>query len=294
MGVKKKVVLLGDCAVGKTSLIKRYVQDVFEDAYVATVGSKVTKKEIAIPRPDKAVDLTLMIWDLLGQEAYTSVHTWTFQGVYGAIVVADLTRRETLDNLERYWIPALVRVADPVPLVFAANKADLAGKAAFDLGDLQRIAARHNIGLEGVLPQGLSTCYATSAKTGVNVERAFESLGHLVLAGPPEDPVKELFDRILAMRATIHGEPTTLVGALDAILVDFCEKNQEQFDDTTAMELVREESQRAGVDVRHPSMEGIARFVEYLGQVESGFLESSEVAKNRDRRLRWTKGASES
>ena len=133
MGQKKKVVLLGDSAVGKTSLIKRFVLDAFEDAYVATVGSKVTKKEIAIPRPDKTANLAMMIWDLLGQEGYTSFRTWTFQGVYGAIVVADLTRRETLDNLERHWIPALVRVADPVPLVFAANKADLAGKAAFDL-----------------------------------------------------------------------------------------------------------------------------------------------------------------
>src|SRR3972149_9514351 len=109
MGRKKKGVLLGDSAVGKPSLIKRFVLDAFEDSYVATVGSKVTKKELAIPRPDKTVNLTMMIWDLLGQEGYTSFHTWTFQGVYGAILVADLTRRETLDNPERDSVPALGR-----------------------------------------------------------------------------------------------------------------------------------------------------------------------------------------
>src|SRR3989304_6201793 len=64
---------------------------------------------------EESVNLTMMIWDLLGQEGYTSFHTWTFQGVYGAILVADLTRRETLDNLERYWIPAPVRGAGPRP-----------------------------------------------------------------------------------------------------------------------------------------------------------------------------------
>jgi len=290
MAVKKKVVLLGDSAVGKTSLIKRFVLDAFEDAYVATVGSKVTKKEIAIPRPDKTANLAMMIWDLLGQEGYTSFRTWTFQGVYGAIVVADLTRRETLDNLERHWIPALVRVADPVPLVFAANKADLAGKAAFDLGDVEEVAAKHNVGLQGVLPPGLSTCYATSAKTGENVEHAFESLGHLMLAGPPEDPIKELFESLVAMRSALDADTSTPVGALDAVITDFCEANQDEFDDKMAMVLVRQEIQRAGVDVRKPTRAGIARFVEYLAQAESEFRDAGAVATNRDRRLHWALG----
>ncbi|HKZ23184.1 MAG TPA: Rab family GTPase [Thermoplasmata archaeon] len=289
MGQKKKVVLLGDSAVGKTSLIKRFVLDAFEDSYVATVGSKVTKKELAIPRPDKTVNLTMMIWDLLGQEGYTSFHTWTFQGVYGAILVADLTRRETLDNLERYWIPALVRVADPVPLVFAANKADLSDRA-FDLEDVEAIAAKHNAGLYGVLPSGLSTCYATSAKTGENVERAFESLGHFMLAGPPGDPVKELFESLVAMRAAVDADTSTAVGALDAVIVDFCEANQDEFDDKMAMILVRQEIQRAGVDVRKPTRDGVARFVEYLAQAEAEFRDAGAVTANRDRRLGWALG----
>src|SRR3990172_8722583 len=266
MGQKKKVVLLGDSAVGKTSLIKRFVLDAFEDSYVATVGSKVTKKELAIPRPDKTVNLTMMIWDLLGQEGYTSFHTWTFQGVYGAILVAD-----------------------PVPLVFAANKADLSDRA-FDLEDVEAIAAKHNAGLYGVLPSGLSTCYATSAKTGENVERAFESLGHFMLAGPPGDPVKELFESLVAMRAAVDADTSTAVGALDAVIVDFCEANQDEFDDKMAMILVRQEIQRAGVDVRKPTRDGVARFVEYLAQAEAEFRDAGAVTANRDRRLGWALG----
>ena len=69
---KRKIVLLGDSAVGKTSLVRRCVFDMYEDSYVTTIGSKVTRKELRIPRPDKTVMLTLMIWDILGREGYTS------------------------------------------------------------------------------------------------------------------------------------------------------------------------------------------------------------------------------
>ncbi|UCG71122.1 MAG: GTP-binding protein, partial [Thermoplasmata archaeon] len=56
--MKKKIVLLGDSAVGKTSLIRRFVFDLFEDSYIATIGSKVTMKEMKIKRPNRNVDLT--------------------------------------------------------------------------------------------------------------------------------------------------------------------------------------------------------------------------------------------
>src|SRR5207237_2201408 len=123
-GVKRKIVLLGDSAVGKTSLVRRYVFDLYEDSYVTTIGSKVTRKELRIQRPDKTVTLNMMIWDILGREGYTSLHARTFAGVHGAILVSDLTRGETLRSLEEYWIPLLFKVVDKVPLVFVCNKTD--------------------------------------------------------------------------------------------------------------------------------------------------------------------------
>jgi len=293
MGVKKKVVLLGDSAVGKTSLIKRFVLDIFEDSYIATIGSKVTRKELKIPRPDKTVDLTLMIWDLIGREGYTAFHARTFAGVHGAILVADLTRLETLETLERYWIPALFKVVENVPLVFAANKSDRMKEAEWKPEVLADVAGRYNDGLTSVLPASRLTTYTTSAKTGENVERAFESLGHLMLAGKdPGDPIKELYESLVAMGVARSADKSTPIGALDAIIVDFCEQAESDLeDDRTAMLVLRQEILRSGVDVRSPAREGILKVIDYLAEAESEFKGPEAVAANKERRLKWALSA---
>ena len=284
-GVKRKIVLLGDSAVGKTSLARRCVFDIYEDSYVTTIGSKVTRKEFRVPRPDKTVTLTLMIWDILGREGYTSLHARTFAGVHGAILVSDLTRKETLRSLERYWIPLLFKVVDKVPLIFVGNKSDKVDEHEFQPEQLAEIASRRNLGMEDVLPPGLVTHYATSAKTGENVEKAFESLGHLVLAGrTPKEPVKELYESMIALGTRWRTDSPTLIGALDEIIVDFCGKLD---DERVAMSMVTQELIRAGVDVRKPSAEGLVKAVEYLAEAESAFNDPQEVMKNRERRLEW-------
>jgi small GTP-binding protein len=283
--VKRKIVLLGDSAVGKTSLVRRYVFDLYEDSYVTTIGSKVTRKELRIQRPDKTVTLTMMIWDILGREGYTSLHARTFAGVHGAILVSDLTRRETLRSLEEYWIPLLFKVVDKVPLVFVCNKTDKVDKFAFQPDQMVDIASRHNLGMEDVLPSGLAIQYATSAKTGENVERAFESLGHLVLTGrTPKEPVKELYENMMALGTKRRADYSTLIGALDEIIVDFCENLN---DERSAMSIVTGELVRAGVDVRKPSREGLLRAVEYLAEAESAFRDPEAVVESREKRLQW-------
>jgi small GTP-binding protein len=283
--VKRKIVLLGDSAVGKTSLVRRYVFDLYEDSYVTTIGSKVTRKELRIQRPDKTVTLTMMIWDILGREGYTSLHARTFAGVHGAILVSDLTRRETLRSLEEYWIPLLFKVVDKVPLVFVCNKTDKVDKFAFQPDQMVDIASRHNLGMEDVLPSGLAIQYATSAKTGENVERAFESLGHLVLTGrTPKEPVKELYENMMALGTKRRADYSTLIGALDEIIVDFCENLN---DERSAMSIVTGELVRAGVDVRKPSREALLRAVEYLAEAESAFRDPEAVVESREKRLQW-------
>ncbi len=289
MGVKKKVVVLGDSAVGKTSLIRRYVLDLFEDSYIATIGSKVTRKDLMIPTPDRTIDLTLMIWDLLGREGYAAFHSRTFAGVHGALLVADQTRKETLSSLERYWIPSLFKVVETVPLVFVCSKSDLVQDTAIGLKDMQEVASRYNVGIEQALSPPLETSYSTSAKTGENVERAFESLGHLVLSdGSLEDPVKELYESLVAMGISRAADKATLIGALDAIIVDFCERFE---DDRLAMALLRQEIIRAGIDVRRPSKEGILKAVDYLAEAESEFWDEKTVLRNKVKRLSWARAA---
>jgi len=277
--------LLGDSAVGKTSLVRRCVFDTYEDSYVTTIGSKVTRKELRVARPDKTVALTLMIWDILGREGYASLHARTFAGVHGALIVSDLTRKETLRSLEQYWIPLLFKIVDKVPLVFVSNKSDKAGGFAFQLEAMAEIASRQNLGMEDVLPSGLATHYATSAKTGENVEKAFESLGHLVLAGrAPKGPVKELYENMMAMGASRNPANPTLMGVLDEIIVDFCANLG---DERVAMSMVTQELIRAGVDVRKPTTEGLVKAVEYLAEAESAFKNPQEVIRNRERRMEW-------
>jgi len=287
MAVTKKVVLLGDGAVGKTSLIRRYVHDRFDDSYVMTIGSKVSKKQLAISRKDKVTQLNLMIWDVLGREGYASLHSRTFAGVHGAILVADMTRRETLASLERYWIPTLFKVVEYVPLVFACNKSDLSGSAAFDFKEIGDMASRYNSGLRDALPRNLSTSYLTSAKAGSNVNAAFESLGRMLLSSKIlDDPIKELYESVIAMGVSRQSDKSTAIGALDAILADFCEGFD---DDRLAMSLVRQETVRAGIDVRSPTREGLLMIVEYLAEAELDFLGANEVHANYNRRLEWAK-----
>jgi len=283
MSMKKKIVLLGDSAVGKTSLIRRYVFDQFEDSYISTIGSKVTMKELEISTSEKSVDLTLMIWDIIGREGYHALHARTFVGVHGAILVTDLTRKETLTSLERYWIPSLFKVVGNVPLVFACNKSDLEGEFEFSPEDLKGIASRYSTGYKEIIPAKLDSAYSTSAKGGSNVENLFESLGHLVLSERGlKDTVKELYESLVATGIGRSSDRTTPVGALDAIIVDFCEG----FDDSRmAMLILRQEVARAGLDINNPTGEGVLKVVEYLAEAESEFKEEDVVVSNLRRRL---------
>ncbi len=285
MTVTKKIVLLGDSSVGKTSLIRRYVFNIFDDAYIVTIGSKVSKKQFTISKDGQSTQLNLMIWDVIGREGYTSIHTRTFAGVHGAILVADITRKETLVSLERYWIPALFKVVQYVPLVFTCNKSDLHDQVSYDFNELQRIALKYNVNLSDVLPDRLSTSYLTSAKTGENVSVAFESLGHMLLSEKIlEDPIKELYESMIAMGVSRESDKSTAIGAYDAILADFCENFD---DDKLAMSLIRQETIRAGIDIRNPTKEGIQRVIEYFAEVESEYLDSDKVAINREKRIAW-------
>ncbi|UCE37587.1 MAG: GTP-binding protein [Thermoplasmata archaeon] len=286
--VLKKIVLLGDSAVGKTSMIRRFVFDKFEDSYISTIGTKVSKKSLTIPKGDLEVDLNLMIWDVLGRAGYTALHSRTFSGVHGAFLVADLTRRETLDSLERYWIPVLFNVVNNVPLVFACNKKDLEGEYAFQPEEMEKIASKYNVGVENDLPLNLKTTYSTSAKTGDNVENIFQSLGYMVLSEKkPKDPIAELYENLVAQGIYRHTDRGTLIGATDAIIVDFCEGFE---DDRLAMTLLRQELLRAGLDVRSPSKVGLLKAIEYLAEAESEFKEEEIVMTNKERRREWARG----
>ncbi len=167
VNVKLKVCLLGDGAVGKTSLVRRFVDDMFNDDYLLTIGTKTTKKRMIIKRPElqRSIHLTLIIWDIMGQVSFRKLlHPAYLKGAKGAILVCDLTRRETLEHFHE-WIESLRMEGQAIPSVFVANKSDLMNKLTFGKAELEMVASAYD-----------SPSFVISAKTGENVERAFQVL----------------------------------------------------------------------------------------------------------------------
>ena len=156
----RKVVMLGDPAVGKTSLVNRYVLNMFDEKYLTTIGAKPTKKIVDVGN-DK---VTLMIWDIAGH-AYNS-HPNYYTNAKGAILVCDLTKRSTLESL-RSWRTGLYNTVGNVPVYVFANKSDL-DDWEFNDKDLDSLGLDFKI---------------TSAKTGDNVEKAFNDLAGRIING---------------------------------------------------------------------------------------------------------------
>ena len=169
--IKVKVCFIGDAGVGKTSLIKRFVLDVFDDRYIATIGTKVTKKIVEVDDGGNQARVMMLVWDIMGQKGFRELlREAYFFGAHGAIAVCDLTNKETLEEL-RYWIKALTDVAGDVPIVFAGNKADLQNESVVKEADLKDLADKYG-----------AEAFLTSAKTGQNVEDVFKALGAAMAA----------------------------------------------------------------------------------------------------------------
>jgi small GTP-binding protein len=163
--MKVKICFIGDAGVGKTSLIKRFVLDVFDDRYIATIGTKVTKKIVDVQGPKGEAKVMMLVWDIMGQKGFRELlREAYFFGAHGAVAVCDMTNKETVEEL-RYWIKALTDVAGDVPIVFAGNKADMENEKVVKEQDLKDLASKYK-----------SEAFLTSAKTGQNVEAAFKAL----------------------------------------------------------------------------------------------------------------------
>lgn len=171
---KIKVCLVGDIGVGKTSLVRRYVLDQFDDKYIATIGTKVTKKNIIAENPHTKQEesIAFLIWDIMGQPSFREIlREAYFYGAQGALCVCDITSKDSFSEL-RYWIKAMTATAGPVPMMMIGNKIDLMGKREVTLEDLNAFAQKFN-----------SPTILTSAKTGENVEKAFTTLLDKIMAG---------------------------------------------------------------------------------------------------------------
>jgi small GTP-binding protein len=164
--MKAKLALLGEGGVGKTSLIRRFVLNEYEDAYLHTVGTRVSKIELTVPHgADVEVHMDMSIFDIMGQRGFRDMIRETyFHGAQALMAVCDITRKDSLTALNE-WIPAASEISGDVPLYIVVNKKDLIERRAITEDDIHRIG--ESFGAPFVL---------TSAKTGEFVEDAFNSL----------------------------------------------------------------------------------------------------------------------
>lgn len=169
--IKRKLVLVGSHSVGKTSLVRKYVLDVFSDDYIPTIGTKVTRKKLEFEKPNDGskIELVLMIWDVMGQDTDNFNPISAFHGTKGALLVCDLTREETIDNLTMLS-KGLLKITPNIPLIFLGNKNDLKNQIVVKESDLDEISK-----------SSFSSYFTTSAKSGENVELVFKELGKLML-----------------------------------------------------------------------------------------------------------------
>lgn len=154
--IQKKICMLGSFAVGKTSLVARFVHSIYREQYLTTVGVKIDKKIVRVGD----TDVSLIVWDLHGEDEFQKIRTAYLRGSSGFLFVADGTRGATLDKVVELHRSATDAVGD-VPFVVLVNKADLEAEWEVDADALETAAARG------------WTVLRTSAKTGQGVEEAF-------------------------------------------------------------------------------------------------------------------------
>ncbi|MDP5029262.1 MAG: GTP-binding protein [Paraglaciecola sp.] len=161
--IQKKICLLGATGVGKTSLVKQYVEGIFSEKYLTSIGVKIDKKEVEVVEQI----VQLMLWDIEGIDRYCGFQAKYLRGASAYILVTDQTRSQSMtEGLE---IQALIKEVADIPGVLAINKADLPATWHWSENEIDHIKSQFAL-----------SCI-TSAKTGEGIESMFASLAALLV-----------------------------------------------------------------------------------------------------------------
>lgn len=164
MAIQKKICMLGASGVGKTSLVRRFVQSIYSEKYHSTLGVKIDKKTISLGERE----LTLLLWDLQGEDEHFKIRSSFLRGASGFLLVVDATRHETL--VTAFSIQQMVeRELGPMPFLVLLNKNDLT--ESIEIGDEEIADFKQKYDWQ---------ILRTSAKSGEHVEEAFQRLGQMI------------------------------------------------------------------------------------------------------------------
>jgi len=167
--LQKKICMIGAFAVGKTSLVKRFVESIFDERYQTTIGVKIDRKSVAV----RGQAVNLILWDLAGDDDLEQLRISHLRGASGYILVADGCRGETLQRAIQLQ-QRVDAVLGPVPFILAINKVDVVRQWSVEDSAIDCLGRRD------------WTIFRSSAKTGQNVENLFIALAEKMLNGSEE------------------------------------------------------------------------------------------------------------
>lgn len=157
-----KVILIGDCNTGKTSIIKRYVNSIYSEKYISTIGVDFVVKQIK----HENFDIKLQIWDTAGQEKYKRITTSYYRGAKGAFIVFDLTDSESFNSLKK-WAEDFCTISNLSPkeriIIILGNKSDLKNNRCLNRSEIDKFISLNNF-----------IYFETSAKYNIGVNEAFD------------------------------------------------------------------------------------------------------------------------
>ena len=184
-----KVLLLGNSDVGKSSLLLRFAESVWNDSFVPTIGVDFKVKTVEIG--DKKVKM--QIWDTAGQERFRNVVSTYFRGSNGILLIYDITNKDSFKNLESWLIEIEKNASENVLKILIGNKCDLESERGITKEEGQAFANRN--GMQFI---------ETSAKMDTNVSEAFLTLGKLMIefnSAPKPFPQKKSENKVLSASA---------------------------------------------------------------------------------------------
>ncbi len=154
-----KIIFCGDFAVGKTSLIRRFVENRFEKDYISTLGVQLSKKTVALTQKTK---MNFIIWDIGGQRQFNLNRVQFYNGANAAFIVVDRTRPDNLISVEQWYNDLKKAISRTIPIIIVANKSDLVDEIVINEDEIKKVAKQFEFHY-----------ILTSAATGENVNDAF-------------------------------------------------------------------------------------------------------------------------
>jgi len=162
-----KVIVIGDPAVGKTSLLTKFATEKFEEKYLSTIGLQILKEPIELKDHDATVNL--IFWNIAGQPQFYMLHRPYFNGADGMLIVFDITRSSTFSNVNNWYNAAVKYGLSGIPRILIGNKVDLAEERKIILPMAEHLSEKLN-----------APYFETSILNGENVKAVFQKISELI------------------------------------------------------------------------------------------------------------------